>query len=69
MGGQALRLSDGLFAARKLPKTIAISANIFLARTFGEYVHSVWNGDFHYAVYQWRGERWVVPTSPLESDQ
>lgn len=50
----------------KLLHTIRIAATLTLARTFGTYEHSVWNGEFNYARYAWRGKSWAIPTSPIE---
>lgn len=52
---------------RKLGSTLRILANLGMARTFGEYQCSGWNGEFDYAQYKWRGRTWVIPTSPLEA--
>lgn len=51
---------------RKLANTLRILACLGMARTFGQYEHSVWSGDFHYAQYRWRGQSWAIPTSALE---
>jgi hypothetical protein len=51
---------------RKLGRTIRTLSCLFMARTFGEYHHTVWDGGFTYARYQWRGKVWAVPTGPLE---
>jgi hypothetical protein len=53
---------------RKLCRTLRLVATMTLARTFGRYVHSVWDGRMDYAVYQWRGRLWAIPTSPLSVD-
>lgn len=54
----------------KLLSTIHICYILFMARTFGEYIHSVggWRVAPH-AVYKWRGKLWEVPTGPREDDQ
>ena len=49
-------------ARRKLWSTVKIVTNLAAARTFGVYVHTVWNGQFDYAVYLWRGKMWAIPT-------
>ena len=54
---------------RKLRSTLRIVCTLFLARTFGQYRHSVGGGDFDYAIYIWRGEEWAIPTAPVSSDQ
>jgi hypothetical protein len=39
-----------------------------MARMFGEYHHSGWNGQVEFARYRWRGEEWLIPTGPLSRD-
>jgi hypothetical protein len=51
---------------RKLRSTLTIVSSIFMARTFGEYRHSVWGTGSSYAVYRWRGKVWEIPMGPLE---
>jgi hypothetical protein len=51
---------------KKHLQTLRIAFTLIMARTFGEYKHSGWNGDFHYARYKWRGKEWCIPTSPYE---
>jgi len=53
-------------ALAKLIKTMRICATLFMARTFGEYEHSGWNGDHDYVQYNWRGKSWRIPTSEVE---
>lgn len=53
---------------RKLLSTMRILATLFMARTFGHYEVSVWNGEFGFARYHWRGRTWAFPTSPIEED-
>jgi hypothetical protein len=52
----------------KLASTARIVVTLFMARTFGRYEHSVWNGEFHYARYHWRGRSWAIPTSHIEDE-
>lgn len=52
-------------SARKLRSTIRILFTLGMARTFGEYVHSVYSDGFDYAVYRWRGRCWAVPTTAI----
>ena len=48
---------------RKLLSTLSIVARLALARTFGTYRHSVDGPEIApYAVYEWRGKVWHVPT-------
>lgn len=53
---------------RKLAGTVRILACLGLARTFGQYEHTVWDG-FSYARYRWRGHTWAVPTTPFEEEE
>jgi hypothetical protein len=52
---------------RKLMGTVRILSDLGMARTFGKYEHSGWNGDISYAQYRWRGKTWIIPTSPVET--
>ncbi|MFA5951504.1 MAG: hypothetical protein WC807_14590 [Hyphomicrobium sp.] len=52
---------------RKLMGTFGILFRLGMARTFGQYQHSGWNGDFAYARYRWRGREWIIPTSAAET--
>ena len=45
----------------KLFSTLRIVVTLFMARTFGRYEHSGWNGEFEYARYRWAGKSWVIP--------
>ncbi len=51
---------------RKAFSTAKILFCLGMARTFGVYVHTVWNGQFDYAVYRWRGKTWAIPTATIE---
>lgn len=51
----------------KIISTIKIGITLMMARTFGTYVHTVWNGQFDYARYEWRGKSWAFPTTPIEA--
>ena len=51
----------------KLLSTTRLCATLFLARTFGRYEHTVWNGEFEYHRYSWRGKVWAFPASPIEA--
>lgn len=53
---------------RKLASTIHILSCLGMARTFGEYRHSVWDGRMDYAVYVWRGREWAIPTRAMDRD-
>ena len=50
----------------KLTDTIRICATLFMARMFGRYEHSVWDGQRDYARYIWRGKVWAFPTEPMK---
>lgn len=50
---------------KKLCGTLTMLANLGMARTFGHYEHSAWNGEFDYAVYHWRGKAWAFPTTEI----
>lgn len=52
----------------KLGRTIRVLSILFMARMFGEYIHSGWNGEFDYARYRWRGNEWIIPTSPAHDE-
>lgn len=54
---------------RKLRSTLSILATLFMARTFGKYEFSCWNGESMRAIYTWRGERWAFPTGPIEGEE
>lgn len=56
-------MSKTLHFLKKLYKTICITANLAMARTFGKYVYSGWDGDTAYARYTWRGKDWKITTS------
>lgn len=51
---------------RKLTSTARVVATLFMARTFGSYEHTVFDGGMEYARYRWRGETWAFPTAPME---
>ena len=59
---------ESAHTAIKLSSTIKIMFSLGMARTFGVYVHTVWNGQFDYAVYLWRGKMWAIPTTPISED-
>lgn len=52
---------------RKLASTVRILTCLGMARTFGQYQHSGWDGDINYARYSWRGREWIIPTGPAET--
>jgi hypothetical protein len=54
----------------KLWNTLSTLASLFLARSFGEYVHSTGGPNLPpSAVYRWRGALWSIPTGPLTTQQ
>lgn len=53
---------------KKLFSTVRILYCLFMARTFGRYLHSVSGPNQpNCAVYEWRGRRWWVPTEALDA--
>ena len=38
-----------MFYLHKFWRTVAIAATLIMARTFGRYLHSGWNGSHNYA--------------------
>ena len=52
---------------KKLFNTIGVCFTLFLARTFGTYIESGWNGIHDYAIYKWRGKSYTFPLS--ENDE
>ena len=52
----------------KLINSLGIATRLVLARTFGEYVHSGWDGTRDYCKYRWRGRVYLIPTSHDEND-
>ena len=55
-------------ALRKFASTFRILATLAMARTFGRYERTVWNGELQYARYRWRGRSWAIPTHPIDED-
>ncbi len=53
-------------AIKKFGSTLRICARVIMARTFGEYAHSSWNGDCDYARYRWRGHDYFIQTTPAK---
>lgn len=50
----------------KLRSTIRILWCLLMARTFGDYQYSEDGpNSAPYAIYEWRGEYWAVPTGPV----
>ncbi len=54
-------------AIKKFCSTLGICARIIMARTFGEYVHSGWNGQCAVARYRWRGHDYFIQTEPAKA--
>jgi hypothetical protein len=52
---------------RKLGRTLGMLTCLFMARMFGQYRHSGWDGVISYARYSWFGYEWIFPTSAVES--
>lgn len=55
-----------LHALKKFGSTLAICARIIMARTFGDYVHSGWNGQSDYCRYRWRGNDYFIQLTPAK---
>lgn len=53
----------------KLRNTLRIVMTLAMARTFGRYRHSGWNGINSYACYAWRGREWSIPTAANDFPQ
>jgi hypothetical protein len=51
---------------KKFGLTLKIAFTLIMARTFGRYIHSGWNGEFEYAKYEWRGHEWCVPLTAIK---
>jgi hypothetical protein len=51
---------------RKLFNTLRLAYLLVCARTFGQYMHSGFNGEVAYARYRWRGEEWFIPTESID---
>ena len=54
---------------KKFGSTLGICARIIMARTFGEYVHSGWNGQCAFARYRWRGHDYFIQTVPAKASE
>lgn len=51
---------------KKFGLTLKIAFTLIMARTFGRYVSSGWNGHCEYARYEWRGREWMFPLAPVD---
>ena len=48
--------------------TLKICFMLFLARTFGEYQHTIWKTSFGgYAVYEFRGHTYFIPITRVKN--
>lgn len=56
-----------MHSLRKLRSTLWVLSQLFLARTFGKYRHSVYADGVSYARYHWRGHDWAFPTEPMDA--
>lgn len=54
------------FQAVKFVRTLGICGRALMARTFGEYIHSGWNGQCDYARYRWRGHDYFIQITPAK---
>lgn len=58
-------MADVKHTLRKIGSTVRMAVLTSLARHFGTYRHSVSGYDWgSFAIYEWRGRRWYVPTEP-----
>lgn len=53
-------------AIKKFWSTLGICARILAARTFGEYMHSGYNGQCDYARYRWRDHDYFIQITPAK---
>lgn len=47
---------------RKFASSVRVAWCSLMARTFGVYVHSGWDGVNEYSQYRWRDQEWRIPT-------
>jgi hypothetical protein len=52
---------------QKLWHTMKLAGCMVMARTFGKYEISGWDGTVDFAVYRWRGKSWFIPLGPIDS--
>lgn len=57
-----------MHGAKKFFSTLRIAYTLIMARTFGEYIHSLYLGEIEGAVYHYRGQRWFFPTSSMDDN-
>lgn len=57
-----------MHALRKFKSTLAICGRILMARTFGKYAHSGWNGQNDYALYRWRDRDYFIQITPAKPE-
>lgn len=50
----------------KLWHTLKMAGRMTMARTFGEYETSGWDGNVDFAIYRWRGRSWFIPLSCID---
>lgn len=53
---------------RKLLNTISMLHTLFMARMFGEYIHSIGDAHLEYAVYKWGDKYWAIPSTDYTPD-
>jgi hypothetical protein len=53
-----------MHALKKFCGTLGICARIIMARTFGKYIHSGWDGRMAFCLYRWRGHDYYIQTEP-----
>lgn len=59
-------MRDARFHTVKFFKTLRMCWRLMMARTFGQYIHSGWNGQNDYARYRWRGHDYFIQTTPAK---
>ncbi|UQS95264.1 hypothetical protein Pam5_48 [Pseudanabaena phage Pam5] len=50
----------------KLWHTLKMAVCMIMARTFGEYETSGWDGSVDFAIYRWRGRSWFIPLGSMD---
>lgn len=53
---------------KKFKSTLNICVTLFVARMFGKYEHSLWDGKSEYAQYRLMGASWLIPLTPVQEE-
>ena len=53
---------------RKLWHTLKLASCMVMARMFGEYQNSGWDGNVDFAIYHWRGRSWFIPLGAIDGE-